>query len=73
MASWVDQSVIINFEPLPHIKDIMEQCELLNDQENYAFFEWADTLDNQCKYACTAGGMSKEQWDLVARRYLGAF
>lgn len=67
--SWIDKSIVLDFKIPKDIQYILDLCEQLNDQHDYAYFGWAEGIDDVCKEAYRRGHMSKKQWDLILRRY----
>ncbi len=67
---WIDDSVDINFELPRDIMLIAEECEYMNETENYGYDNYAEMLSDMCKEAYRIGNMTKEQWDLMERRYI---
>ena len=69
MNDWIDYNIIIDFKVPKNIEGLMQECEKCAKDDNWGYFEVADTLDEQCKYAYTEGIMTKKQWTTVVSRY----
>lgn len=70
--NYIDNSIAINF-PVPRdIKYLMDKCEKYDAEANYGAYEnYANAL---CfvvsKEAYVQGHLTKEQWEMIERRYL---
>lgn len=68
---WIDNRVKIDF-PVPRsIQILMDECERLDLAEDYAYFNYCDTLDCDAKELYAIGIFTKKQWDIINMRYLG--
>ena len=70
IMNWVNDTVIIDFELPKDIKEMADECERLDNEENWGYDNYADLLSNMCKEAYRQGHITKKQWDLVEKRYL---
>lgn len=69
MDNWIDNSIVIDFEVPRDILYVIKECERLNQQNDYGYFNWAESLSHACKEACVQKHMTKKQWETIERRY----
>lgn len=68
---WINDSIEINF-PLPSsMLYLIEEAEKLDEAEDYAYFNYVDALDDAAKELFKCGVLSKAQWNLLFKKYLG--
>lgn len=66
---WIDDNYKINFEIPKLLKNTIEEAEELDYNGDMEYFDVADTIDVICKNFVSAHIMTKEQWDIVTKRY----
>ena len=67
---FINENITIDFNVPKDIKKIMEICDKLSNEENYAYDNYADFLiDNLCKDAYVKKHLTKHQWETIERRY----
>ena len=61
-----------NFRVPVIVRNTIEDTEtaLAEDGEFGPFLNWVDTLDNVCKECYVTGAITKNQWNLIMKRYL---
>lgn len=69
MSNWIDDSVIIDFNVPEDIRNMMMECEKMNEEENCGYFNYAESLGYMCKEACVRGHMTKKQWEIIEKKY----
>lgn len=66
---WIKEEVEIDFKVSKVMKNMMEECEKLDLEEDYAYFNYCETLGYMCKEAYVQGKMTKKQWEIIEERY----
>lgn len=68
---WIDESIDIDFPVPSEIKYLMEDMEKLDEEENYGYINYYDSLDTTAKEAYVLGMITREQWYTLLRKYGG--
>lgn len=66
---WIDDKYKIDFEIPKLLKNTIEEAEELDRSGDMEYFDVADTIDVICKNFVSSHTMTKEQWDIVTKRY----
>lgn len=66
---WIDDTVKINFSVPKSIQILMDECERLDLAEDYAYFNYSDSLDCGVKELVFRGVLTQRQWDIINMRY----
>lgn len=69
MANWINEEIKIDFSLPKIIVNLIEDLERLNNEEDYAYFNYSETLDDVAKEFCVLGQLTKEQWNLLCLKY----
>lgn len=68
---WIRDDIVIDF-PLPKsMLYLIEELEKLDDAQNYAYFNYAEALDDGAKELFRRGTLTRKQWDLLCLKYDG--
>lgn len=66
---WIDDTIKIDF-PVPKAMQIlMNECEQLDLDEDYAYFNYIETLDCDAKELVYRGILTEKQWDIINTKY----
>lgn len=66
---WVNDDVKIDFSVPRALQILMDQCEQLDLEEDYAYFNYIETLDCDVKELVRMGVLTNKQWDIINMRY----
>lgn len=66
---WINDEVKIDFPVSTTIKNLMVDAERLDLEENFGYFNYAEAISDTCKLAYAEKVLTKEQWELIERRY----
>lgn len=66
---WIDDKYKIDFEIPKLLKNTIEEAEELDRSGDMEYFDVADTIDVICKNFVSSHTMTKEQWEIVTKRY----
>ena len=69
--AWINKEIDIDFEVPKSLQNLIDELENLDDEENYAYFNYSEALDDGAKELVVKGKLTKEQWDLLCARYGG--
>lgn len=68
---WIREEIQIDF-PLP--KDMLwliQEMEEMDKNEDFAYFNYFDSLDVSAKELTRLGKLSQKQWNLLYKKYCG--
>ena len=66
----IDDSVIIDFKVPNSIQNLMNECERLNEINDFGtYMNYSEALGYMCKEACVNGLLTDKQWQTIERRY----
>lgn len=66
---YVREDVILDFKMPTILKNTIADVEEASMGEDTGYDNWVDTLDYLCKELYVEGAITKEQWDLVMKRF----
>ena len=68
---WIREDIEIDF-PLPKSAlYIISELEKMDLNEDYGYFNYAETLDHIAKEMVVQGDLTEAQWDLLCAKYDG--
>lgn len=68
---WIKEDIELDF-PLPREVSLMiEDLEKLDLAEDYAYFNFSESLDYIARDCYNEGKITKKQWDLINLKYEG--
>lgn len=71
---WVDNSVKIDdfYDDLPPvIKNLVDDCEKADAEEDWAYTNYCDSVENASKLYVPSGRITKDQFERLCMRYYG--
>ena len=66
---YINDGVKIDFPVPAAISELMRECEEYDLEDSPAYDECADAIGIVCKNAYASGELTKEQWNMITRRY----
>lgn len=67
---WIDTSVVLDFAIPNTLKNTIKEIEQADIENNWAEYNiLSDTIDVLCKNYYTGRVLTKEQWDIVCKKY----
>ncbi len=68
--NWIREDVVIDFEVPRSLLHLIEELEKCDQEQNYAYDNYAEALDVGCKELCRQGKLTEEQWDTLCVKYV---
>lgn len=68
---WIRDDVVIDFKLPKSMHYLIEELEKLDEQEDYAYFNYAEALDCGAKELYKQGKLTKQQWNQLCLKYDG--
>ncbi len=69
--NWVRDDIVIDFKVPKIIENLMLDLEELDKNEDYGYCNYFEGLDNLAKESYVQGLITKEQWNILIKRYGG--
>lgn len=59
---WINDSIKLNFSIPEGIKNLIHECEQLDIEYNWSYFDYVEAVDIACK---NSKQITQEQWDTI--------
>lgn len=66
---WINDQIIIDFRIPNSLNEFIKDMEKMDEEDNWGYVEYADTLDVMCKELYGSGYFTKEQWNVMMKKY----
>lgn len=65
----INDEIKLDFGMPDVLRNLLQEAEEADIRNDGSYINLADTIDVVCKNLCSDGKITKEQWNLVIRRY----
>lgn len=66
---WIRDDIEIDFPVPKEIQYIIEQLEKMDEEENYGFFNFSESLIYSTRNCYNDKKITKKQWDILCQKY----